>query len=89
MDPALINGFVEAAHRDLEKVKTMLDQYPDLLQVQRGKSKETALQAASHSGRREIVEYLLSKGAPLNICAAAMFGLTDRVSDFLRGSDKM
>lgn len=83
LDPEQIFEFVEAAHGNLEKVQAMLEQCPDLLLTQKEKSQETALQAASHMGNREIAEYLLSKGTPLDICAAAMLGLTDQVSDFL------
>lgn len=35
---------------------------------------ETPLQAAAHTGGRAIAEYLLSKGARLDIFAAAMLG---------------
>jgi len=79
----LIQEFVIAAHNDFEKVQEMLEQNPGLLNTSDAQGKETALAAASHVGETEIVEYLLSKGAPLTICTAAMMGMTDRVAAFL------
>ena len=35
-------------------------------------------------GRRDIAEYLLAAGAPMDICTAAMLGLKDRVEAFLK-----
>ncbi len=34
----------------------------------------TAIQAAAHTGQRAIAEYLLAKGARLEVCTAAMLG---------------
>jgi len=55
----------------------MLAAQPDLLNAanewQPGDT-ETAVQAAAHTGRREIAEYLLGQGAPLAPCTAAMLG---------------
>jgi ankyrin repeat protein len=79
----LIQEFVIAAHNDFPKVQRMLDENPGLLNTVDPQGKETALAAASHIGDTEIVEYLLSKGAPMTICTAAMLGMTDRVAAFL------
>ena len=35
--------------------------------------------AAAHMGRKKIAEYLLSKGAPLDICTAAMLSMREQV----------
>jgi ankyrin repeat protein len=87
LPPELVREFVIAAHGSLDKVTTMLEQEPALLNAQFEWSPddfEDGLGAASHVGNRAIAEFLLSKGAPLNICTAAMLGRMEDVSVFLR-----
>jgi len=81
-DQKLIDQFVGAAHGDLEKVRHMVDERPDLV-FKVSSQNETALQAAAHLGQRKIAEYLLAQGAPLDICTAAMLGKADDVSRML------
>src|SRR5215472_7477999 len=79
----LVEPFVLAAHGNFAKVQELYEQHPAVLNVPWAKFDETALQASSHMGNREIAQYLLSKGAPLNICAAAMLGMQAEVAAFL------
>jgi len=79
-----IRQFVIPAHGDLPKVKEKLASNPALLNAMYLAWKETGLLAASHVGNRPIAEYLLSQGAPMRICTAAMLGLRDRVAEFLK-----
>jgi len=79
-----IREFVTAAHGDLPKLQALLQANPELLNARDEEWNETALEAASHMGRRQIAEYLLSQGAPLTTCTAAMLGRGERVSEFLR-----
>jgi uncharacterized Ntn-hydrolase superfamily protein len=79
----LIDDFVLASHGDVGKVKEFLERHPILVQA-RARWDETPLEAAAHVGQRAIAEFLLSKGAALDIQAAAMLGMTDRVEAFLR-----
>ena len=44
---------------------------------------ETGLGGASHMGRRDIVEYLLSQGARIDIFCTTMMGQLDAVKAFL------
>lgn len=77
-----VSAIVGAAHRDLEKVRTLLDETPLLANAcldQGGGDFETPLQAAAHTGRREIAELLLSRNARLDVYAAAMLGHLDFV----------
>lgn len=74
----VIDEFVVAAHHDLPRVQELLAEQPDLLN-ENATWIETALQAAAHVGNRPIAEYLLSQGAPLDICTAAMLGRSDDV----------
>jgi ankyrin repeat protein len=82
-----LREFVIAGHGNLSRVKQMLEQRPILLNLAyqwRPGDNETALQGAAHVGSREVAEYLLSKGAPLDICTAAMLGRQDEVERFLQ-----
>lgn len=73
----LVQEFVIAGHRDLEKVKSLLAAEPKLINAAwdwgRG-DWETALGGAAHVGKREIALLLLEKGARIDVFAAAMLG---------------
>lgn len=82
----LIQDFVIFAHSDLQQVKTLLDREPGLINAAvdwGGGDFETALGGASHMGRTEIVEHLLSMGARIDIFCAAMMGQLDAIKAFL------
>src|SRR3989449_7377574 len=82
LSPELIRDFVIAGHMDLEKVKRMYEEHPALLNAAhpwKESDHETAVQAAAQMGNVAVAEYLLSKGAPLEICTAAMLGRTEDV----------
>ncbi len=70
----------------LPRVQQMLDETSELLNVsyQWGENDwESAIQAAAHLGNVSIAEYLLSKGAPLEICTAAMLGRKAEIESLL------
>jgi ankyrin repeat protein len=86
MSAEVIKEFVIASHFDLEKVKTMLKENPDLLNVEHQwgpNDFESGIGAAAHVGNRAIAEFFLAQGVPSNICAAAMLGRTNEVKAFL------
>jgi ankyrin repeat protein len=85
----LVEQFVLAAHGDFGKVRALQGQYPALRDARWAKFNESALEAASHMGNREIAEYLLAHGAPLTICTAAMLGQIDQVKRFLDGDPSL
>lgn len=90
--PERIQEFVIAGHGNLDKVKAMLAETPELLGLAhqwRPGDTETALQGAAHVGNRAIAEYLLSLGAPLEITTAAMLGQLDRVREMLASDPKL
>jgi uncharacterized protein len=83
-----IREFVLAGHGNLARVKEMLAETPALLNAAyqwQDNDYETALQAAAHVGNRVIAEYLLTQGAPLDICTAAMLGRQVEVERFVAG----
>jgi uncharacterized protein len=86
IDPETIKAFVIAGHGNLEKVKSMLEAEPDLLQQKHewtDNDFESALGAASHVGNAEIALYLLEQGATLEISTAAMLGDLAAIKRFL------
>nr|WP_298926343.1 hypothetical protein [uncultured Allomuricauda sp.] len=76
----LILEFVLAAHKSFDETKKILEKYPLLLncasQFKKGDF-ETAVGGASHMGRRDIVDFLVSKGARLDIFNYAFLGYDD------------
>lgn len=71
----MVKEFVVSAHGNLEKTKQMLADHPGLLNATwdwGGGDFETGLGGASHMGNREIAEYLIGRGARMDIFAAAM-----------------
>lgn len=75
-----VQAVVGQAHRSLEEVKKLVMADPLLVNAsldQGGGDFETPLQAAAHTGQREIAEFLLSQGARPDFFAAAMLGQVD------------
>jgi hypothetical protein len=86
LDPSLVNAFVLHAHGDLDKVRELLAQEPELVNASwdwGGGDWETGLGAAAHMGEREIALFLLANGARLDVFAAAMLGYFDVVREIL------
>ncbi len=86
LEASLVQEFVGNAHGDLNRVKELLAQQPALIHAcwdWGGGDFETGLGAAAHMGRRDIAEYLLEKGARLDLFAAAMLGKLDIVRTVL------
>ena len=79
----LVGEFVQAAHYSLAKVQALHQQYPALLNARWEKYHELAIEAAGDMGQREIAEYLLAHGAPLQVFVAASLGNNQAVARFL------
>ncbi|HUG13131.1 MAG TPA: hypothetical protein VMM36_19095 [Opitutaceae bacterium] len=82
VSPEDVQATVGVAHRSIEDLKKLVDATPLLANAcwdWGGGDFETPLQAAAHTGGREIALYLLSKGARQDIFAAAMLGQLDFV----------
>ncbi len=77
LPPAVVGEFVGRAHNDYARVAEILTAYPTVINAAFDWGNgdwETALGAATHSGRRDIAEFLLSKGARMDVFAAAFLG---------------
>ena len=84
--PDLAREMVGVCHRDVNRVKELLDEHPSLVNATWDwgfGDWETALGAAAHTGRRNIAELLLERGARLDIFAAAMLGQINTVKAML------
>ena len=92
LDADLVREFVIAGHGNLDKVKEMLAQQPALINATwdwGGGDWETALGGASHMGNAPIAEYLLSKGARMDVFCATMMGKAEIVKAFLADDPKV
>lgn len=77
LDLGLVKEFVTVGHGDVEGVKRLLAREPKLINAAwdwGGGDWETALGGAAHMGNREIAQLLLSRGARIDLFAAAMLG---------------
>ena len=86
LPPDQVQATVSQAHRSLENVRKLVEETPLLANASwdwGGGDFETPLQAAAHTGGHAIAEYLLSKGARLDLYAAAMLGQLDFVKAVL------
>lgn len=79
---AIVDAFVGVCHGRLEQVKTMLGEHPGLINAASSQN-ETGIQAAAHTGQKEICRFLLAEGAPLDICTAAVLGMAAEVERML------
>jgi hypothetical protein len=73
----LVLRFVNDCHSDLDSIKKLLEKEPALVNAAwdwGGGDWETGLGAAAHMARKDIAEYLLQRGARIDLFAAAMLG---------------
>ncbi len=78
-----VKDFVQAGHRNLDTVKSMLNEEPSLLNARwdwGGGDWESAIEGASHMGRQDIVRYLLERGARASSLNYAVLGAFDVVA---------
>ncbi len=85
-DPALVREMVGVSHGNLARVKELVERQPALARATYDwgfGDWESALDAASHVGNREIALFLLANGARPTIFSAAMLGQLDVVKAFV------
>src|SRR5436309_15610288 len=77
-----IREFVIAGHGNLERVRQMLAENPQLLNASyqwNDNDRETAIQAAAQVGNAQVARYRLDNGAPPEICTADMLRQRDEL----------
>ena len=86
LDPGLVKEFVVAGHKDLDKVKAMLSDYPNLIFSRHDWGNgdfEEAIEGAGHLGNKEIANYLIDQGSRVNLFVLTMLGKTSLVRPVL------
>jgi uncharacterized protein len=78
LEESIVEECVGSAHGDLDKVRELVERHPGLVNA-RAPWNETPIEAAAQLGRRDIIEYLLGKGAPLDLFTACVLGRRDVV----------
>lgn len=86
IDNATIEEFVLAGHGDLQMVKEMLAEIPNLIFCRYdwgGGDFEEAIEGAGHVGNKAIANFLIEKGARVNLFVLTMLGKTELVMPVL------
>ncbi len=81
-----VKDFVSAGHNNLEKVKSLLLEFPTLIYATwdlGGGDFETAIEGAGHVGNKDIANYLIGAGARVNLFVLTMLGKTQIVKPYL------
>ncbi|WP_342536977.1 ankyrin repeat domain-containing protein [Sporosarcina sp. FSL K6-3508] len=87
IDQGLVRQYLIATHGNFEEVQKLIEKEPDLVHAVMnwgGDDWESGLGAAAHTGNRDIAEYLVAKGARMDIFAAAMLGELEIVQSMLK-----
>ena len=82
----MVKEFVLAGHFDLDKAKNMLNDHPNLIYSRYDWGNgdfEEAIEGAGHKGNKEIANYLIEKGARVNLFVLTMLGKTSLVKPTL------
>ena len=81
-----VKDFVSAGHNSLDKVKTLLAEFPTLIYATwdlGGGDFETGLEGAGHVGNKDIANFLIEKGARTNLFVLTMLGKTQIVKAYI------
>jgi len=83
---SIIKEFVIAGHNNLDKVKELITETPNLIYSRYDWGNgdfEEAIEGAGHVGNKEISNYLIEKGARVNLFVLTMLGKTEIVKSTL------
>ena len=86
LNDEMVSSIVGVSHFSIDKVKELVSRRPELAGAAWDwgfGDWETALGAASHVGRRDIAEYLISNGARPDIFTYAMLGMQKSVQEII------
>lgn len=82
----MVSEFVGVAHGNLERVKELVDQEPALVNATWDWGEgdwESGLGSAAHTASKEIAQFLLERGARMDVFCAAMLGKMEIVKAFV------
>ena len=83
----VVQKFVGASHGKIEVVKELVAEFPNLIYSKwdwGGGDFETGLGAASHVGNKPLANFLLEKGARINLFTLTMLGKTKIVKSIIK-----
>jgi len=89
IDDTIVAEVVGVSHFNLDRLKELVNKRPELSRATWDWSFgdwETAIGAASHVGRRDIADYLISKGARPDIFTFAMMGAHEALKAMIESS---
>jgi hypothetical protein len=92
LDSKMVSRFVGSSHGNMKTVKELLKAEPAIVNAAWDWGNgdwETGLGAASHTGQRDIAEFLLENGARMDAFAAAMLGVKPIVAAMQTASPKL
>src|SRR5216683_2260061 len=87
-DQALVDELVGNAHGNLARVTEILGEHPELINVP-AVWKETPVEAATQMGNRAIIEYLVSRGAPVDFFTSLVLAQLEKVRTELRAKPEL
>ncbi len=82
IDQEIVEEFVTVAHSDFERMKTLLEKYPHLLNATNDWGDgdfESAIGAAGHMGHKDFANFLIEKGARFDVFVLTMLGQAEVV----------
>lgn len=83
---AMVKEFVIVGHSNINRVKEMLNEHPNLIYSRYDWGNgdfEEAIEGAGHVGNKEIANYLINQGARVNLFVLTMLGKTNLVRPIL------
>jgi hypothetical protein len=89
---SLVKEFVIAGHGNFDKVKTMVQENPNLVfgKFDWGNGDfEAAIEGAGHLGNKEIANFLLDAGSRVTLFVLTMLGKTELVKPILEAYPKL
>jgi len=92
LDPEVVKDFVGNCHGNFTRVKELYLQNPRLIFASHDWGSgdfENGIEAAGHTGHKEIADFLLEKGARVNFFTLCMLGKTDAVKAILKDFPQM
>ncbi len=90
--PEIVKEFVVAGHKDLDKVKSMIIDYPNIIHGSNDWGNgdfESAIEGAGHMGRKDIAQFLIDSCSRPSIFVMTMLGRTDLVKPILETYPKL
>ena len=88
MDQAIIDELVGNAHGNLARVQEILTEHPELINVS-ATWNETPIEAATQMGNRDLMQYLIDHGSPIDFFTALAMGQVDKARAELKADPEL